>query len=766
MTGFLVTPFRYAMVRFLIATLFGLLAALVQAATLVEDQDFTGASGTTFGDWALQGDADFFSTTQADSSTGTVVRLTSTSPLSQSGTLIYDQAFSSSLGVQIVFDYYMAGGTGADGIAFFLVDGTETNVTPGKAGGTLGYGTSYSATPSVSGVPNAYFAVGFDMFGNGRQEFGNAAGDGQNLGGQLPNNFVLVGSGNGTSGYRYLGGATNANLGGGWRKADILIRRGDGSNGCADGGICVTVKFSTDNGVNWTTMHNAVQIDTLNGQVAIPDTFKIGFSGSTGGSTNNHYIDNVQIYLDANGYQVSVAPTGSGSGTVTSTSVPSQSTQFNCGAVCDVAYPVSTQVTLMAAADTGSTFTGWGGDCSGTATSTTITVNAAKSCTASFSAVYTVSTSAGANGSISPGAATVTSGGTASFSVTPDSGYEIDSISGCGGTLSGTTYTTGTISSNCTITVSFAISTYTVSASAGANGSISPASAVVAHGSTTSFTVTPDDGYKVASVSGCGGTLSGNTYTTGPITGDCTVSASFSAMGDAVIESGGGGALDWIFLSLLVSVWLYRNPGRIRRLTAVILLAVASGPGLADEGRFYAGAQLGRAFTDTDASQVTAALQERGISASVDISDAVRNAWRLFGGYRFNRYLAVEGGYTDLGKIVTRLQGTGSVSVDEVDDVMPHGGRGVEIVAVGRHDFSARYRGLARLGLWRWKSEYELRDVDGTLSKSAVLGTDVVAGLGLEVQVSRYWSARLGGDHYRVGSDPSNVFYMALIFSP
>ncbi len=69
--------------------------------------------------------------------------------------------------------------------------------------------------------------------------------------------------------------------------------------------------------------------------------------------------------------------------------------------------------------------------------------------------------------------------------------------------------------------------TFTVTASAGAGGAISPASATVAHGSTASFTVTPDNGYAIDSVSGCGGALAGNTFTTGPVTADCAVSARF-----------------------------------------------------------------------------------------------------------------------------------------------------------------------------------------------------------------------------------------------
>lgn len=70
--------------------------------------------------------------------------------------------------------------------------------------------------------------------------------------------------------------------------------------------------------------------------------------------------------------------------------------------------------------------------------------------------------------------------------------------------------------------------TYTVTPSSGANGSISPNTAqTVNSGSTTAFTVTPAGGY-TASVGGtCGGSLVGTTYTTNAIVADCTVSATF-----------------------------------------------------------------------------------------------------------------------------------------------------------------------------------------------------------------------------------------------
>lgn len=71
--------------------------------------------------------------------------------------------------------------------------------------------------------------------------------------------------------------------------------------------------------------------------------------------------------------------------------------------------------------------------------------------------------------------------------------------------------------------------TYTVTASAGANGTISPSTRTVNAGATTTFTVTPNSGYTATIGGTCPrGGFVGTTYTTGPITTNCTVTATFS----------------------------------------------------------------------------------------------------------------------------------------------------------------------------------------------------------------------------------------------
>jgi len=149
---------------------------------------------------------------------------------------------------------------------------------------------------------------------------------------------------------------------------------------------------------------------------------------------------------------------------------------------------------------------------------------------------HTVTPEAGDHGSIAPSTPqTIADGATTSFAITPDAHYAVDSVTGCGGTLDGTSYTTAPITADCTVSASFVAITHIVTPMATAGGSVDPATPqTVVDGATTSFTITPDSGGITFDASGCDGTLTGFVYTTAPITADCTVTVAFS--GD-----------DWIF---------------------------------------------------------------------------------------------------------------------------------------------------------------------------------------------------------------------------
>lgn len=104
--------------------------------------------------------------------------------------------------------------------------------------------------------------------------------------------------------------------------------------------------------------------------------------------------------------------------------------------------------------------------------------------------------------------------------VQPDAPGQHCSVSAGSGTVDAASVTD--------VVVACVTNSFTVTPSAGANGSISPATLqMVDEGATTAFTVAADAGYDASVGGSCGGTLEGGVFTTAPINADCTVQASF-----------------------------------------------------------------------------------------------------------------------------------------------------------------------------------------------------------------------------------------------
>jgi hypothetical protein len=66
--------------------------------------------------------------------------------------------------------------------------------------------------------------------------------------------------------------------------------------------------------------------------------------------------------------------------------------------------------------------------------------------------VHAVTSSAGPNGSVTPtGSLGVEDGATAQYSVTPNSGYTASVEGTCGGSLTGTVFTTNRVTADCSV---------------------------------------------------------------------------------------------------------------------------------------------------------------------------------------------------------------------------------------------------------------------------------------------------------------------------
>ena len=149
-------------------------------------------------------------------------------------------------------------------------------------------------------------------------------------------------------------------------------------------------------------------------------------------------------------------------------------------------------------------------------------------------ATFTITASAGANGTITPsGGISVSSGANQTFTIAANSGYAIQDVLVDGvsqGAIA--TYTFTNVTTAHTISASFNVSTvttYTITASAGANGSITPSGAVLVNsGSNQSFTIAANSGYAIQDVLVDGVSQgAAATYTFSNVTAAHTIAASF-----------------------------------------------------------------------------------------------------------------------------------------------------------------------------------------------------------------------------------------------
>mgnify|MGYP001106961386 CR=1 FL=1 len=126
-----------------------------------------------------------------------------------------------------------------------------------------------------------------------------------------------------------------------------------------------------------------VGINNLNPDVKLAVGGDVKISSLAGGDVKEVCADSQgKLVICSSTYTLSVYKSGSGSGRVTSS--PSG---INCGSDCSESYNSGTTVTLTATPDSGSTFAGWSGDCSGTG-SCTLTMNSNKAVVANFNSSW------------------------------------------------------------------------------------------------------------------------------------------------------------------------------------------------------------------------------------------------------------------------------------------------------------------------------------------------------------------------------------------
>ena len=197
-------------------------------------------------------------------------------------------------------------------------------------------------------------------------------------------------------------------------------------------------------------------------------------------------------------------------------------------------YTHGTQVTLTPTSATGYSFSGWSGDVVSTTNPVTVTLDAAKVITATFTQnSYALTVAIVGSGSVdkSPDAATYTHGTQVALTATPATGYSFSGWSG--DVVSTTNPVTVTLDADKVVTATFTQNSYALTVAIVGNGSVdkSPDAATYTHGTQVTLTPTPATGY---SFSGWSGECTGSGACVVTMDGAKSVTATFTALAAAI----------------------------------------------------------------------------------------------------------------------------------------------------------------------------------------------------------------------------------------
>ncbi|MCG5499908.1 outer membrane beta-barrel protein [Ectothiorhodospira lacustris] len=201
--------------------------------------------------------------------------------------------------------------------------------------------------------------------------------------------------------------------------------------------------------------------------------------------------------------------------------------------------------------------------------------------------------------------------------------------------------------------------------------------------------------------------------------------------------------------------------------TTLALAGLTLPAAAADPSPWYFGAGLGQSRADIARSDIRADLLTSGFTTSRFTDDESDVGYKLFAGYQFHPYLALEAGYFDLGQFDYRATtvpaGTQSGKLEF---------RGVNVDLVGMLPFSERAAVFARVGVHRGKAKVAFAGTGavGVLDPDASeTDTNYKFGIGFQYTVTDNLALRLEAERYRiddaVGNDSDlDLFSAGLVF--
>lgn len=183
------------------------------------------------------------------------------------------------------------------------------------------------------------------------------------------------------------------------------------------------------------------------------------------------------------------------------------------------------------------------------------------------------------------------------------------------------------------------------------------------------------------------------------------------------------------------------------------------------ENGWFAGMNVGKSSANIDSTAIRSALENNGFAVTSIDKDSRNEGYKIYLGYQLGRYIALEGGYFDLGDF--------RFMADTLP-VTSYGGytklKGWNLDLVGNLPLTARLSAFARLGVTR--NESETRFSSNGLINTADYSDDYTKhkyGLGLQYDISAAFTLRLEAERYRmddlVGNDGDiDLYSLGLVY--
>jgi len=196
------------------------------------------------------------------------------------------------------------------------------------------------------------------------------------------------------------------------------------------------------------------------------------------------------------------------------------------------------------------------------------------------------------------------------------------------------------------------------------------------------------------------------------------------------------------------------NPFRCTRVRSTacmlaVFAALGSSTTMSQDAGGYVGFGVGQSRAKIDTSRM---LDTEGVTGVTGLVDDDRDtSWKVLGGYQFNRHLAIEGGYFELGTFGFTAQSAGPLASGQITGKMYVKGFNADLV--GLLPFTERLSGTARAGInyARVEDTFTGAGVSNLANPAPTeRGTNYKLGLGLQYALSPALAGRLEVERYRI----------------